>query len=461
MEIKTAIIPKKQTFAKVNAPHELNLEAICVFAAIGFFLDKDTYWKDEIVLAPASIHHLDDNGFLVDSKPWFQWHYTPRDLTFDEAQAEFAHLFETIIKEQTDGKRVILPLSGGLDSRTQAVALKQLNAEVFAYSYKFKNGYNETRIAKQIADAAQFEYRDYEISKGYLWNAIDSLFELNKGYSDFTTPRQMGIFDEYRSMGDVFSLGHWGDVLFDAMNLPQLSKDEEVAVISKKLMKRGGLEFAENLWALWNLEGDFKTYFKTRIEQLLNTININDTNAKLRAFKSIYWAPRWTSINLSVFEAHHPITLPYYDNRMCEFICTVPEAYLKNRQLQMAYIKHKSPELAKIEWQDHRPFNLNNYHLDKMPFNLPYKVLNKSKRMVKGFLNQPYVQRNWELQFLGDENKNELSRYVLNDDFNQWISKSFNQTYLSQFYNENPLQNAHALNILLVLSKFKQTHLNA
>jgi hypothetical protein len=457
MTIKTAIIPDKQTFAKVDGPHELNLEAICVFAAIGFFLDTDTYWKDEIVLAPASSHTIDDNGFCIDSKPWFQWHYSPRDITFKQALDEFSNVFETIIKEQTKGKRVILPLSGGLDSRTQAVALKQINADVSAYSYKFKNGYNETRIAKKIAKASHFEYRDYEISKGYLWNSIDTLFELNKGYSDFTTPRQMGIFDEYATMGDVFSLGHWGDVLFDAMNLTQISESEEVELITKKLIKKGGLEFAENLWALWNLKGDFKTYFRTRIEQLLNTIKIEDTNAKLRALKSIYWAPRWTSINLSVFEAHHPITLPYYDDRMCEFICTVPEDYLKKRQLQIAYIKHKSPELAKIEWQDHRPFNLNNYHLDKIPFNLLYKILNKSKRLVKN----KYVQRNWELQFLGDENKNELSGHLLNDDFNQWIPKSFNQKYLSDFYNENPLKNAHPLNILLVLSKFKQTHVNA
>ena len=59
MTIKTPIIPYKQTFVKVNKPHELNHKAICVFAAIGFFLDQDTYWKDEVVLPPASICKLD------------------------------------------------------------------------------------------------------------------------------------------------------------------------------------------------------------------------------------------------------------------------------------------------------------------------------------------------------------------------------------------------------------------
>ena len=52
-----------------------------------------------------------------------------------------------------------------------------------------------------------------------------------------------------------------------------------------------------------------------KTQALLDRIAIQNTSAKVRAFKSMYWAPRWTSINLSVFEAAHPITLPYYDDQ--------------------------------------------------------------------------------------------------------------------------------------------------
>ena len=453
MEVKTAIIPSKQTFAKVDAKHELNLEAICVFSAIGFFLDKDTYWKDEEVLSPGGIHTLDSNNKIEDSKPWFEWHYTPRDISFKQALDEFSNLFETIVKEQTQNKKVILPLSGGLDSRTQAVALKAIGAEVFSYSYQFENGYNETAIAEKIAKACNFDFKSYEIKSGYLWNSIDELFRLNKGYSDFTAPRQMGVFEEYSKMGEVFSLGHWGDVLFDSMNLPQLSKDEELDVIQKKLLKKGGLEFASDLWQAWELSGTFESYFKARVEALLDRIKIEDTNAKLRAFKSSYWAPRWTSINLSIFEAAMPITLPYYDNRMCEFICTIPDEFLKDRKLQIAYIQSKSPELAKIEWQDQRPFNLTNYKYNKIPYNLPYKISNKLKRELKALSGKSYVQRNWELQFLGDENQIEMKKHLLESSLKNWIPKSIISKYYNHFYSQDPVQSAHAMNILLVLSK--------
>ncbi len=454
--VTTPIIPIRPTFAKVDAPHELHLEAICVFVAIGFFLDTDTYWKDRVVLKAGATHTLDTSEYLVSSASYFNWHYSPRDISFDTALEEFTTLFETIIKEQSQGRHVILPLSGGLDSRTHAVALKVLEADVFSYSYQFKNGFDETKIAKQIAETCGFDFKSYTIPKGYLWNSIDKLAEINQCYSDFTAPRQMAIYEDYANMGDVFSLGHWGDVLFDSMHLSQLSKGEVLEVIQSKLLKKGGLELASKLWESWELQGDFKSYFTSRLEGLLATIHIEDTNAKLRAFKSKYWAPRWTSVNLSVFESIAPIELPYYDNRMCEFICTIPEAYLNNRQLQIEYIKQNAPDLAKITWQEQQPFNLTNYHLNKMPLNLPYRVVNKIGREIKGMLGKPYVQRNWELQFLGKENDTQLKKWLFESDLSAMIPLKVIQQFYTNFKEKDKVNYAHPVSMLLTLALFNQ-----
>src|SRR5690606_38601732 len=100
---------------------------------------------------------------------------------------------------------------------------------------------------------------------------------------------------------------------------------------------------------------------------------------------------------------------PYYDNRLCEFICSVPEKYLAGRQIQIEYLKMRNPDLAKISWQSHKPFNLYNYHLNKMPYNLPYRVVDKMKRTLNA---KKYIQRNWELQFLGDQNEKHLKKWL-------------------------------------------------
>jgi hypothetical protein len=453
--IKTPILPIKKTIAKVQGKHELDLEAICLFVAFGFFFDTDSYWKDEVVLSPGTNYQLDENDTILSSEKWFQWHYNPRNISFEEALTEFTNLFETIVNEQTSNKKVILPISGGLDSRTQAVALRN-HPNVKSYSYDYKGGYRETKIAKKIADACHFPFESFTVPKGYLWSCIEELAEINQCYSEFTHPRQMAFIDAFKDMGNVFSLGHMGDLMFDSFGLQNLSFDEEVEVLVKMLLKKGGFELASSLWKTWGLEGNFEDYYSTRIRSLLKEIKIENTNARIRAFKTRYFVTRWSSNNLSVFEAIHPTVLPYYDDRMCQFICTIPEKYLANRQLQIAYIKQNAPELAKITWQGNRPFNLNNYHLNKPPYNLPYRITNKLKREFNGFKGKPYISRNWELQFVGNENDKHLKKWLFESKLKDLVPMDIIQHFYDNFKVKDAVKYSHPVSMLLTLALFQE-----
>jgi len=453
--IKIPIIPIKKTFARLEGTHELNFEAICIFAAIGFFLDQDTYRKDEVVLRPRTINKLDNNGYLIESNPWFQWHYSPRKIDFEETLKEFTKLFETIVAEQTKDKNVILPLSGGLDSRTQAVALRN-HPNVASYSYSFEGGYPEDKIGKRIAEKCDFPFQSFSIKKGYLWDCIEDLAEINNCYSEFTHPRQMAFINRFKDMGNSFSLGHMGDLLFDSFGLPQLSFEEEVKVVVKMLLKKGGLELATSLWNSWGLEGTFENYFESRIRELLTGFKIENTNAKLRAFKTQYSVTSWSSNNLSVFEKVLPVTLPYYDDSMCEFICTIPEEYLANRQLQIAYIKNNAPDLAKITWQGNKPYNLNNFQFNKVPYNLPYRITNKLKREINSLLDKPFIQRNWELQFIGKENDMYLKKWLFESKLDELIPKKIIQQFYDNFKEKDAVKYSHSVSMLLTLALFQE-----
>jgi hypothetical protein len=423
---------------------------------LGFFIDDDSYFVEQKALSVAKFHAIDKNE--ISSTPYFKWHYSPVERPLQQIVQEFAILFETIIKDQVGNQTVILPLSGGLDSRTQAAALHHLENKVNAYSYEFTDGHNETLYSEKIAKVCGFSFEKWQIGEGYLWNKIEQLANINACYSEFTHPRQMAFIEKYAAMGDVFSLGHWGDVLFDDMGVPDdLTNEEQVEVLLKKVIKKGGLELANALWSSWDLEGNFEIYLKNRITSLLTAVNIpNSANAQIRAFKSLYWAPRWTSTNLSVFESVKPISLPYYDNRMCAFICTVPEKYLAGRQIQIAYLKMRMPALAKITWQDQRPFNLYNYGMNRFPYNLPYRILQKLKRTLS---SEKLIQRNWELQFVGTENETHLQRYLFqNVKMNAIIPKSLTTDFYQKFQNENAVYYSHAISMLLTLSLFFSAH---
>ena len=445
------IIPSSSTF--VGDKKTLDYEAICVFAATGFFLDDDTYFKEQKALKPATSCSIDENK-IVSEATYFKWHYAPVERPLKQIVQEFATLFETIIKDQVQDKTVILPLSGGLDSRTQAAALYHLGNKVNSYSYEFTNGHNETHYSEEIAKICDFPFQKWQVPAGYLWPKIEELAEINQCYSEFTHPRQMAFIENYAVMGEIFSLGHWGDVLFDDMGVPDdLTNAEQVQVLLKKIVKKGGLELATSLWNAWKLEGDFETYLKNRIKVLLDKINIpSSANAQIRAFKSLYWAPRWTTTNLSVFEKVKPIALPYYDDRMCEFICTIPEKYLAGRQIQIEYLKLRMPALAKITWQEHRPFNLYTYKNNKFPYNLPYRVWDKLQRSLT---SKKLIQRNWELQFIGASNEKALEKWLFeNEAFKTLIDPQLTQEFYSKFKQEDAVFYSHPVSMLLTLSLF-------
>ena len=56
----------------------------------------------------------------------------------------------TLILNNVKNKKIILPLSGGLDSRTIASALRNTE-NIVTYSYEFLGGVKETKYAKRIS----------------------------------------------------------------------------------------------------------------------------------------------------------------------------------------------------------------------------------------------------------------------------------------------------------------------
>ena len=143
--IRQSIMPARVELALLDAPRALDLKAIACFAATGFFLEKDTYWTNEMALQPGCAYALDEEGKVVKESRHWSWHYSPRDISLKQAVEEFAHLFEGIVRRQVAGKRVILPLSGGLDSRTLAAALRGHPEGVTAFSYQFPGGIRQAR----------------------------------------------------------------------------------------------------------------------------------------------------------------------------------------------------------------------------------------------------------------------------------------------------------------------------
>lgn len=64
--IKVPILPLHHHIVKVRENHEPDYKALCIFAAIGYFLGSDTHWKDLKALMPGTINKLDDEGYWIE-----------------------------------------------------------------------------------------------------------------------------------------------------------------------------------------------------------------------------------------------------------------------------------------------------------------------------------------------------------------------------------------------------------
>ena len=89
---------------------ELDFNSIAEWIACGFFLGNNDFTKLKF-------------GSNNDYKPKSKWFYNPRNITFKQACDEFSNIFESIILNKVKNNNIVLPLSGGLDSRTLAASL--------------------------------------------------------------------------------------------------------------------------------------------------------------------------------------------------------------------------------------------------------------------------------------------------------------------------------------------------
>ena len=438
--LKKYIIYNKTKNISPNEHGDIDLRSIAEWIACGFFLGDKNFTKQK---------YRQEKDYRYKSN----WYYEPKNISFNSAVEEFGHIFENLISENIKNKKIILPLSGGLDSRTIASALRNTD-NIVTYSYEFFGGIKETQYAKMISEEMGWPFFNYLIPEGYLWGKIEELAEINLCQSDFIHPRQMAVIHQLSKLGNLIISGQWGDVLFD---LPKLSKkenlDDQVSFLFHKLVKPGGLALSNKLWDEWGFNGKFEDILFDRIKDLFLEIKIENPSRRVQAFKSIHWAQRWANPNLKIFSNNCELFAPYYENAVCEFICSTPDYYLHDRKIQIEYLKNTSPSLAKIPWQVY-DLNLYNYKY----FNNFYFPRRLYRFLLRNFnekiLNKPsIIQRNWELQFLGYENSKYLEHWLFEKKLlNDIVPSSLINNFYQKFLTENQVVFSHPISMLLTLS---------
>jgi hypothetical protein len=427
----------------------MNRQAVSRFARMGFFPGTDTWFKEIQIIPPATCLQFVKKGdyWIKESgNLYWNWNYRPANLSFEKKLNEYHELLQTAVRRRLipSEDQISLALSGGLDSRNIAGTVRNTRVKTYAYAYN-KNS-EELSISRHIARKCGLAYCSYVIPSNIL-ERMDFGTRLLEGYQDIFQARQLLVIDRLAQQNTSYLLaGHWGDVWHDSLNLQSTAMaHEELAEITlQKFSKKGhemllrALGFTEEEQK--ECKKDLLAFFAAEYEK----IPVKDVNFKYKALKTWQWSFRWTNASLRAFYPAFYPRLPFHDNDLIRLYQSLPESYVFDRKLQIAWFRKFAPDLASVRWQEIHT-SLRYSRKQARYFSIPYRFINKVLRFAGIY---EHIERNADLQLL--DKPDILNTFVCEQMLKgSWIEKS-GWEYLFRKWREKPdAGNTYAVSMML------------
>ncbi|MBF96491.1 MAG: hypothetical protein CMJ13_04630 [Pelagibacterales bacterium] len=169
---------------KTLANKKIDHNSLLSFKMSGYCIGRNTLYKNLFQLLPGE-------ACLIRNKSlkYISYHsFIKKDKIFTDSKEKLSKklakmtlsIFEEIIKNNKS-KKIVVPLSGGYDSRLIASALYHLNArDVVCFSYGKKNNF-EAKVAREISSKLNFPWHFVELN-----NKKQSQNFKSKMYKDYT-----------------------------------------------------------------------------------------------------------------------------------------------------------------------------------------------------------------------------------------------------------------------------------
>lgn len=205
-EVKAIL--KDKTFKK-----EIDHEAVADFFAFGRLLGYKTFFTGIKELPPASMLVL-DKGNISERKYWdFRFEGASSIEGYKYYVSKLANLFKKAAKKRSEGKyRLGVFLSGGLDSRTVAAAVRNQVQSLSTFTYGLKGG-DEANIAQRIAKSLGTNHHFVELRKDYLAEYAERATYLTDGMLPCSHIWLISLLSTVRKNVDVIFHGTSLDIL--------------------------------------------------------------------------------------------------------------------------------------------------------------------------------------------------------------------------------------------------------
>lgn len=333
---------------------KLNTEGLVQKLAFGYILGNGTLIKDCQILPPAHVVSLKIGAAMSGSRYW-DYAYATQHRKNEEYLDNYMQLFRQSVERRTRGRRTIVPLSGGKDSRTIALAYhlnKNNPAHIQSFTYG-EAGANDLIFGSAVAATLGWPYQKYYLGRefpvqygplgAFLTGSIFGCFAING--IEFAPMLQKS--------GEIVLLGTAGDVLSGSFLSEDLfvqhSSSQAQFVHYMLTLFNTVFPVSEISQLVPNLNLQPVNFLSERIKASLDVLPAYPTYADLYDHYNLsqrHW--KWLHIGTNFWKSILTVGMPFYDNDLFEFLITVPIEFRRNQKISIETIKKYSPALARI-----------------------------------------------------------------------------------------------------------------
>lgn len=308
------------------------------FILTGYVASDRTLFQDVWQIEAGQMIICEEDN--VKKENYFHYYHSPVEIDVNEAAEElekrFKQTFEQMYKRVKD-KGIIIPLSGGYDSRIIALLLKEMGAEKIT---TFTYGHPESKEAlrsKEIATRLGLEWTifPYNKSSWYKWYHSAEWQEYEQfgtnessmaHIQDFPAVRQLLQEKQAADHEYVFIPGHSGDFIAGSHIPYELTVDRKYSLddVANEVMKRH-----HRLWT--TNDSTVNGHVHSAIKEQLQGFSYENREEASALFEYWDWKERQCKFiinSLRVYEFYNQDwEIPLWDDSLVSFFLNVPVEY--------------------------------------------------------------------------------------------------------------------------------------
>jgi asparagine synthase (glutamine-hydrolysing) len=257
----------------------------------------------------------------------------------------FSRLIESTVKQ---GKKLIVPLSGGLDSRIIVAMLKRLGVnDVTCISYGRK-GNRESIISKKVAEALGYDwlfvkYTAQKWHECYNSKEADYFQKWAGNLSSLPHLQDFLALRELKTLGKLpdssaFVPGHSGDMLAGS-HIPHYYLDNSRSYDSETFL----VDSLKKNYNLWKWPSELEHTFKEKINKSTTGLEIKDNETCANAIEFFDFNERQAKFIVNSVRAYeffgYEWRIPLWDTELIDFFLKVPIKYRISQNLYKKYAR--------------------------------------------------------------------------------------------------------------------------